>query len=139
MWAIISCSVGTFFMIGADVQKYTQLKLKKGLISDGLFARTRNPNYLGEILIYLSFGIMSKSSASYGILGLVWSTLFLSSMLMKERSFMKKDGWNQYKRQSLLLLPKLVDNYWLNYVIYGAVAVLVRLVYLRGGLHSIIM
>ena len=33
--------------------------LKKGLIEDGLFEYTRNPNYLGEILIYLSFGVLS--------------------------------------------------------------------------------
>ena len=122
MWAIISNVVGTFFMIGADVQKHTHLKLKKGLISDGFFAKTRNPNYFGEILIYASFGIISDSCAGWCILFTVWTILFGSSLLMKEKSFMKKDGWNQYKDQSLLLLPRLTQNYWLNYFIYGALA-----------------
>jgi steroid 5-alpha reductase family enzyme len=97
MWAILSNVIGVFFMIGADVQKHTHLKLKKGLISDGFFERTRNPNYFGEILIYLSFGIISNDCIAYGILFTVWSVLFASSCLMKEKSFMKKAGWDKYK------------------------------------------
>lgn len=139
MWAIISNVVGVSLMIGSDVQKYTQLKLKKGLITDCFFSRTRNPNYLGEILIYLSFGIMSKNCISYYILGLVWSTLFLSSMLMKDLSFMKKDGWKQYEKQTLILLPRLFENYILNYICYFFVGVLIRWVYLRGGISSFLI
>ena len=30
------------------LQKYFVLRAKKGLITDGLFSRSRNPNYLGE-------------------------------------------------------------------------------------------
>jgi steroid 5-alpha reductase family enzyme len=96
--------------------------LKKGLISDGFFERTRNPNYLGEILIYASFAIIAEDTVSWCILLTVWSILFASSMLMKEASFMKKDGWAKYKDQSLLLLPRLTKDYWLNYVIYGIIA-----------------
>lgn len=122
MWAIMSNVIGIFLMIGSDVQKFTQLKLKKGLISDGFFERTRNPNYLGEIMIYASFGIIAQDCVSWCILVTIWLVLFTSSMLMKESSFMKKDGWNKYKDQSLLLLPRLTKNYWLNYVIYGIIA-----------------
>jgi Protein of unknown function (DUF1295) len=43
----------------SDAQKFYILRERKGLIEDGLFTRTRNPNYLGEILIYVSFAIMS--------------------------------------------------------------------------------
>ena len=39
----------------ADVQKYFVLRAKRGLITDGLFSRSRNPNYLGEMFIYGSF------------------------------------------------------------------------------------
>jgi steroid 5-alpha reductase family enzyme len=138
MWAIISNVVGVYFMIGSDVQKYTQLKLKKGLISDGFFEKTRNPNYFGEILIYLSFAIISNNCVSYYILFTVWILLFGSSCLMKEKSFMKKDGWNKYKDQSLLLLPRLTQNYWLNYVIYAAIALVARCVYSAGGISSFI-
>ncbi len=35
------------------------LKVRRGLITDGFFARTRNPNYLGEMMIYGSFAALS--------------------------------------------------------------------------------
>lgn len=138
MWAIISNVIGVFYMIGADVQKFTQLKLKKGLISDGFFYRTRNPNYFGEILIYLSFAIVSNSCLSYCILLTVWTILFGTSCLMKELSFMKKDGWNTYKKHSLILLPRLTSNYWLNYVIYAGTGLLVQWIYSNGGITSLL-
>ena len=38
------------------VQRYTHLKLKPDdLITDGMFKIVRNPNYIGETLIYLGF------------------------------------------------------------------------------------
>ena len=47
---------GVTAMLGADGQRHFTLRLKPGLISDGWYARTRNPNYLGEIMLYGSFG-----------------------------------------------------------------------------------
>jgi len=62
------CQVGviaTLFILGnwlhhsSDVQKYFVLKAKRGLITNGMFSRCRNPNYLGEMMIYGSFaGLM---------------------------------------------------------------------------------
>ena len=47
LWFVSLCvsifSVGVFLHFAADMQKDTTLKLKRGLITDGLFARTRNP------------------------------------------------------------------------------------------------
>ena len=44
--------VGVVVMLLSDSQKYYTLKYKKGLISDGMMKYTRNPNYLGEVMIY---------------------------------------------------------------------------------------
>ena len=53
-------AVGVFLHFAADMQKHTSLALRPGqLITTGLFARTRNPNYLGELLIYLSFAVLA--------------------------------------------------------------------------------
>jgi protein-S-isoprenylcysteine O-methyltransferase Ste14 len=51
-WAAACCFYGCFLVFGSDIQKGIQLKFKKGLITDGFFATTRNPNYLGEIILY---------------------------------------------------------------------------------------
>ncbi len=44
--------MGVFLHYSSDAQKYYTLKYHSGLITEGFFARCRNPNYLGEILIY---------------------------------------------------------------------------------------
>ena len=55
------CMVLITFILGiwlhhtADAQKYFVLKIKKNLITDGLFSQSRNPNFLGEMFILGSF------------------------------------------------------------------------------------
>ena len=52
--------LGVFLHFSSDMQKYTALKLNPGnLISDGLFKKSRNINYLGELFIYLSFALLA--------------------------------------------------------------------------------
>jgi len=38
-------TIGVFLHYVSDAQKHYTLKLQKGLIEEGLFSRTRNPNY----------------------------------------------------------------------------------------------
>ena len=46
-------------MLGSDGQKYFMLREKKGLIFDGFNKKTRNPNFLGEIMLYASFNVIA--------------------------------------------------------------------------------
>ena len=53
-WYLGTCvslyAFGVFLHFAADMQKHTSLKLRPGcLITDGMFALCRNPNYLGAI------------------------------------------------------------------------------------------
>lgn len=43
---------GVLLHFGSDAQKFFTLKYQRGLITEGFFARNRNTNYFGEILIY---------------------------------------------------------------------------------------
>ena len=45
-------------MLVSDCQKYFTLKYKKGLIQNGMFKYTRNPNYLGCLYIKAKFQCM---------------------------------------------------------------------------------
>jgi hypothetical protein len=60
---------GVLLHYGSDAQKYFTLKYKKGLLTEGFFSRSRNPNYLGEILIYLSFAMLAQHWLPFVILG----------------------------------------------------------------------
>lgn len=131
--AVTSYAVGLFLMIGADAQKYFTLKVRSGLIKDGFFAYTRNPNYLGEILIYLSFGLVAKSSYVYGSLGFAWVAAFIPRMLSKDASLSSKPDFAAYERNTYLLLPKVFKGDQLNAALYGTLAVIALAAYLLAG------
>ncbi|MBT3219219.1 MAG: DUF1295 domain-containing protein, partial [Proteobacteria bacterium] len=58
--AVSMFGVGVFLHFAADMQKHTALALRPGLITTGLWARCRNPNYFGELLIYVSFALLAE-------------------------------------------------------------------------------
>jgi protein-S-isoprenylcysteine O-methyltransferase Ste14 len=92
--ATLVYAVGVVLMMGSDAQKYFVLKARRGLITDGFFARVRHPNYLGEMMLYGSFAV-------------VWTGLFLPNMLRKEKSMSRYPEWAAYRAKSGFLLPKL--------------------------------
>ena len=98
---------GIFFHYVADAQKFYTLRERKGLIEDGLFSRTRNPNYLGEILIYLSYAIMSAHWIPFLVLGAWIFGFFVRNMLRKDKSLSSHAGFSEYKSRTGLLFPKL--------------------------------
>jgi len=102
--------VGVFLHFASDAQKYFTLKIKKELIKDGFFKNIRNTNYLGEILIYLSFAILSMSYIPFAILALFFFGVFLPRMQKKDKSLAKYASFKEYKRISGLLLPKLNEG-----------------------------
>jgi steroid 5-alpha reductase family enzyme len=99
--------LGIFLHYGSDAQKYYTLKYKTGLITEGFFARSRNPNYLGEVLIYVSFAILAQHWIPFLILGAVFAGIFVPNMLKKDKSLSRYPEFEAYKARSGLLLPKL--------------------------------
>ncbi|CAD8120915.1 unnamed protein product [Paramecium sonneborni] len=118
--AIFAYVFGVVLMIVSDCQKYYTLKYKQGLITEGMFKYNRNPNYTGEMLLYSSFAILSGNWLAYAILFTVWIVGFYGFMINKDISFSKKQGWNEYKKQSYLFLWKVHSNDIINYALYGA-------------------
>ena len=98
--------IGVFLHFASDAQKYFTLRIKKELIKDGFFKNIRNTNYLGEILIYLSFAFLSMSFIPFAIFALFFFLVFLPRMLKKDKSLTKYSSFIEYKQTSGLLLPK---------------------------------
>jgi protein-S-isoprenylcysteine O-methyltransferase Ste14 len=97
---------GIFFHYVADAQKFYTLQAGRGLIQDGLFSHTRNPNYFGEILIYAAFATLAAHWLPFAILA-VWAVaLFGRGMLAKEKILAGYPGYAAYRARSWPLLPR---------------------------------
>ena len=105
--AIATNIFGVFLHYASDAQKYFTLKYRKGLITEGFFSRSRNPNYLGEILIYLGFAILTQHWLPFVILGLFVALVFVPNMRKKDNSLARYPEFAAYKERSGLLFPKL--------------------------------
>ncbi len=102
------CIFGCGIMIASDAQKYFTLRLKRGLITDGMFRYVRHPNYLGEMIIYSSFAMMVWHWLTIVILAWVWIGLFAVNMILKEASLSRYEEWADYKKRTWWLLPPLL-------------------------------
>jgi len=100
-------NIGCVLMMGADTQKYYVLKIRKGLISNGWFAISRNPNYLGEIMIYGSYALFSQDWISWCILIYVWTVMFGRNIVNKDKRCGLKPGGKEYIARSGILFPRL--------------------------------
>jgi protein-S-isoprenylcysteine O-methyltransferase Ste14 len=100
-------AIGVVLMMGADGQKFFTLRVKRGLITDGYFARIRHPNYLGEIMVYGSFALVAQQLIPCIVLAYVWLGVFVPNMLRKEASMSRYPEWAAYKARTGFLLPKL--------------------------------
>ncbi len=99
------CMFGSALMIAADAQKYFTLRVKRGLITDGVHKYVRHPNYLGEMLIYASFALLVGHWLPWLWLAYIWGTLFATNMAMKEASMSRYPEWAAYKKRTWWLLP----------------------------------
>lgn len=106
--AAISLNImGVFLHYASDAQKYYTLKYRPGLITEGFFARCRNTNYLGEILIYGSFAMLAQHWLPFLILAGFIGGIFLPNMRKKEQSLSRYSEFADYKARSGFLLPQL--------------------------------
>ena len=99
-------TIGVFFHYAADMQKHAYLKLKPGvLITDGLMNRCRNTNYFGELLIYLSFALLSRHWIPIAVLVSFMIIIWLPNMRKKDQSLSRYGNYEEYKKRSSLLIP----------------------------------
>lgn len=109
-WLLGLCTslytLGVFFHFSADMQKATALRLQPGrLITGGLFARSRNMNYFGELLIYSGFGLLALHWVPFAALALFMAAVWFPNMLRKDRSLARYPEFETYARQSQLFIP----------------------------------
>ncbi len=100
-------TLGVVIMMTSDAQKHFTLQARRGLITDGLFRFIRHPNYLGEMMLYLSYALLVRHWFPFVVLAWVWGNVFASGILSKEASLARHPGWAAYRARSGYLLPWL--------------------------------
>jgi steroid 5-alpha reductase family enzyme len=112
---------GMLFEATADQQLY-RFKKRPGnkgrLLTSGLWAYSRHPNYFGEFLIWWGFYLLALSATdtSGGVIAII-SPLIMSLLLLRvsgvvllERSMRLKPGYEDYMRNTSAFIPWLKKN-----------------------------
>ncbi len=99
---------GVFFHFASDMQKFMALQCERQrLFTDGLWRYSRNPNYFGELLIYLSLALLSMHWLPLLILAAWVGFYWLPNMFKKDRSLSRYSNFEDYKRKTKLFIPFL--------------------------------
>ena len=101
-------TLGVVIMTSADCQKQFSLKSQRGLITTGMFARVRHPNYLGEMMVYASYALIVQHWIPWVILMYWWTMVFLVNMLKIESSLSRYPEWHDYRAKTSMLIPLLL-------------------------------
>lgn len=89
----------------ADIQKLTAKQYGAGLVKDEIWRFSRNINYFGDLLRYMSFSIVAGSIWAYLLPALI-ALLYLQRIFQKEQSMSQKyEEYQEYVDSSSRLIP----------------------------------
>jgi protein-S-isoprenylcysteine O-methyltransferase Ste14 len=96
---------GSLINTAADVQKMTAKSMGAGLVNEGIWRSVRHINYLGDLMRYTSFSVVSGSLWAFLLPGVIL-LLYLQRIAQKEQSMNDKyPDFAAYQQSSTRLLP----------------------------------
>lgn len=96
---------GSLINTSADVQKLTAKQEGAKLVSDGILRFSRNINYFGDLLRYLSFSVVAGSIWAYLVPSAI-ALLYLQRITQKEQTMAEKYAeYADYQQSSRRLIP----------------------------------
>ncbi len=108
--AVAINAMGLVLHFGSDAQKHYTLLYRQELITDGFFSRSRNTNYLGEAMIYLSFALVSFQPLGFIGIAAFFVAVFIPNMMKKDKSLSRYPGFSEYKKRTGFFIPSLFRN-----------------------------
>ena len=106
--AVACFVVGMFYHFVSDMQKTTTLGLRKGLITTGLWSRTRNPNYFGEFLTYLGFSLLACHWITFIGFAFLIFVVWVPNMKKKDASLSRYPEFEEYKKETGIFFPRVL-------------------------------
>ncbi len=114
---VVALAVGlaaTSLELVADEQMrvFSARKAPGDVMQEGLWAWSRHPNYLGEILFWVSLWLFALAAApawwwtGVGALGIVALFLFASIPMLDERSRARRPAFADYAARTPVLIPR---------------------------------
>jgi protein-S-isoprenylcysteine O-methyltransferase Ste14 len=98
---------GSLINTAADVQKMTAKIMGASLVNDGIWRSVRHINYLGDLMRYSSFSVVSGSLWAFLLPGII-VLLYIQRILQKEQSMaIKYPDFAAYQQSTSRLLPWL--------------------------------
>lgn len=96
---------GSLINATADVQKLTAKQYNAGLVQDNIWRFSRNINYFGDLLRYLSFSVVSGSIWAY-LIPVIIFVVYIQRIFQKEASMSSKyPDFIEYQQNSDRLIP----------------------------------
>lgn len=96
---------GSLINTSADVQKMTAKQEGAKLVSDGIWRFSRNINYFGDLMRYLSFSVVAGSIWAYIVPSAI-ALLYLQRISQKEQTMGEKYAeYTDYQQSSRRLIP----------------------------------
>lgn len=110
--SFVTTAIGLFLYIfgsllntSADVQKLTAKQHGATLVQDGAWRFSRNINYLGDLLRYLSFSVIAGSLWAYSIPAMI-TLLYLQRIQQKEQTMLVRyPDYADYQQSSKRFIP----------------------------------
>lgn len=114
---IIISLIGIYFEFTADLELAKFRKRQNPQLGDilktGIWSKSRNPNYLGEMLFWIGIAVAGFAYQmpyyfSFGAIALVAMFLFISIPMKDKRMAGRRKGYAEYKSEVPMLIPKLI-------------------------------
>jgi protein-S-isoprenylcysteine O-methyltransferase Ste14 len=143
--SLLLLTFGMFFVMCSDCQKYFTIQTirqtdpnAKPLITEGMFKWTRNPNYMGEIIVFSSFCFLVGETSGWISYIFIWVTLFWSRMSEKDERLKRKEGAEAYFKRTWMLFPRFTTCWFKNLLIYSNILGIIYVIYVSDGVENVV-